>query len=155
LEIEKKFLITEIPGDISDYKKYEIEQAYLCDMPTVRVRKRDDEYFLTIKSKPVGKAVETTLVNEEYEIPISADAYDHLLEKADYPPLSKTRYLVPLDGGLIAEVDVFHGSHEGLRFAEVEFPSLEAAEGFVKPLWFTEDVSSDRRYRNSELSKQK
>jgi CYTH domain-containing protein len=52
----------------------------------------------------------------------------------------------------VAELDLFHGVHEGLRLVEVEFPSAEAANAFVPPAWFGEDVSSDPRYRNSYLA---
>lgn len=153
LEIEKKFLITGIPGDVDSYRHYEIEQGYICTSPTVRIRKRDNEYFLTVKSKPVnGIKPSETLINDEYEINISKEAYEHLLQKVDSTPLSKTRYLVPLDGGLTAEVDVFRGRLSGLQFAEVEFPTAEAAEHFKKPSWFVKDVSSDKRYRNSYLA---
>ena len=46
----------------------------------------------------------------------------------------------------------FHGVHEGLRLVEVEFPSVEAADAFVAPAWFGDDVSGDPRYRNSYLA---
>jgi CYTH domain-containing protein len=155
MEIEKKFLITEIPGDKEAYRHYEIEQAYLCSSPTVRIRRRDDEYFLTVKSKPAkdkaGKG--NTLVNEEYEINIPKEAYEHLYTKIDGDSLAKTRYLVPLAGGLTAEVDIFKGRLLGLQFAEVEFPDIRTAEEFVMPDWFVRDVSGDRRYRNSEIIK--
>jgi len=73
---------------------------------------------------------------------------------------SKTRYRIDLrrseaDGlytTQVAELDLFHGVHEGLRLVEVEFPSAEAANAFVPPAWFGEDVSSDPRYRNSYLA---
>ena len=38
-------------------------------------------------------------------------------------------------------------------FAEVEFPSLEAANNFKKPDWLGKDVSDDKRYRNSKIVK--
>ena len=52
----------------------------------------------------------------------------------------------------MAEVDVFHGRHEGLMLVEVEFANTEAADAFVPPAWFGEDVSTDPCYRNSFLA---
>ena len=54
--------------------------------------------------------------------------------------------------GLTAELDIFHGMHNGLILVEVEFPSVEVADAFVAPAWFGEDVSADPRYRNSYLA---
>ena len=39
-------------------------------------------------------------------------------------------------------------------FAEVEFESVEDAMSFMKPEWFGEEVTSDRRYRNGFLTEQ-
>ena len=67
--------------------------------------------------------------------------------------MRKTRYLIPLEGGLIAELDVFKDRLCGLVFVEVEFPSLDAANNFKKPDWLGKDVSDDKRYRNSKIVK--
>lgn len=65
----------------------------------------------------------------------------------------KTRYKVPIKNGLIAEVDVFHENLEGLVFAEVEFKNLDDSESFNKPEWMGEDISFDKKYDNTILSK--
>ena len=67
--------------------------------------------------------------------------------------IEKERYLIPLQEGQKIELDIFHGYLEGLVFAEVEFQSVEEAEAFLPPDWFLEDVSLDKRYNNSYLSK--
>ena len=51
MEIERKFLVKKLPESLGQYKKREIEQAYLCNDPVVRVRRDNDEYYLTYKSK--------------------------------------------------------------------------------------------------------
>ena len=56
--------------------------------------------------------------------------------------IRKTRYIIPLYGGLKAELDVFHDFFEGLRYAEIEFPSVEAAESYKTPDWLGEPQSS-------------
>ena len=53
----------------------------------------------------------------------------------------------------MGELDIFGGVLDGLYFIEVEFESEEDAENFVPPVWFGENVSDDKRYANSYLSK--
>ena len=93
------------------------------------------------------------MARSEYNLPLGKEGYEHMLNKADGNVITKTRYFIPLDNGLTAELDVFEGMFEGLVFVEVEFESLEQATAFVPPDWFDEDVTNDRRYHNSYLSK--
>lgn len=154
MEIEKKFKVIKVPNNLEQFKKKEIEQGYLCTEPVVRIRKSNDKYILTYKSK-IGmeeKKEEVALTCEEVEVPLTKDAYEHLKEKVDNHLISKTRYLIDLDDGLTAELDIFHGVLEGLIFVEVEFPSEAEAAAFVAPEWFGEDVSFDKRYKNNYLS---
>ncbi len=111
----------------------------------VRIRRQDEEYWLTYKSKGL-------MVREEYNLPLTREAYLHLRPKTDGILICKTRYLIPLGGGLTAELDVFHDDYEGLFLVEVEFPSEEAAEAFLPPEWFGEDVTFSSAYHNSTLS---
>lgn len=98
-------------------------------------------------------------------MPLTKEGYEHLREKIDGNLIAKTRYLIPLDAGealpgyartqevsLKIELDVFHGVLEGLVFAEVEFPDLAAADCFVMPDWFLQDVSMDNHYSNNYLA---
>ena len=91
-------------------------------------------------------------MREEFEMPITRQAYVHLLTKIEGNSVVKTRYDIPLAGGLTAELDVFEGHLAGLRLVEVEFDSEEAMAAFEPPAWFGEDVSYDSRYHNSVLS---
>ena len=50
MEIERKFLIRQLPEHLEQYPCLQIEQGYLCTNPVVRIRKQDDSYFLTYKS---------------------------------------------------------------------------------------------------------
>lgn len=146
MEIERKFLIKEIPFDLSGYNKKEIEQAYLCTKPVVRIRKSDAEYYLTYKGK--GK-----IAREEYNLPLTEEAYLHLLKKADGNILTKTRYEIPTDNNLIIELDIFSGKFEGLILAEVEFETLEQANAYEPPEWFGRDVSITGEFQNNKLSR--
>ena len=144
MEIERKFTVKELP-DLSKYSFHIMEQGYLNTDPVVRVRKEDDNYYLTYKGKGL-------MSREEYNLPLNEEAYYHLVEKSDGIIIRKTRYLIPFDKYTI-ELDIFKEPYEKLIIAEVEFDSEEEAEIFQPPLWFDEDVTYDRRYHNSNLSK--
>lgn len=148
MEIERKFLIKkeQLPENLSQYPCLHIEQGYLCTEPVVRIRRQNDEYYLTYKSKGL-------LSREEYNLPLTEDAYYHLKEKADGIVLYKDRYVIPEKDGLSIELDIFHEAYEGLLLAEVEFSSEEAAKSYMPPAWFGEDVTYSSKYHNSTLSK--
>lgn len=149
MEIERKYLIKNPPADYLTWDTIHMEQAYLCTGPVVRVRKENEEYFLTYKSKGL-------LAREEYNLPLTKEAYEHLLAKADGIIITKTRYKKPIEGtDLIIELDVFSGEYEGLMLAEVEFSSIEEAERFTPPAWFGKDVTLSGEYQNSRLSQGK
>lgn len=149
MEIERKYLIDsdQIPFDPKDYPCRQIEQGYLCTEPVVRIRRDQEEYFLTYKSKGL-------MIREEYNLPLTKDAYLHLRQKIDGRIISKDRYVIPLapDSSLRIELDFFHGDLEGLILAEVEFPDLYSAETFSAPGWFGEDVTHSSRFHNSSLA---
>lgn len=146
MEIERKFLLKSLPGNLNDYPFHQIEQGYLCTDPVVRIRRQDEEYYLTYKSKGL-------MVREEYNLPLTRDAYEHLLPKIDSILISKKRYLIPLDSRLTIELDIFEGELAPLILAEVEFPTEEDANSFTPPEWFGEDVTYSTDYHNSVLSK--
>lgn len=145
MEIEKKYLTQKIPFDITKYNKTEISQCYISTSPTIRIRKSDDKYILTVKSKG-------SLAREEFELSITKLEYENLKTKSETPEVIKTRYKVPIENKLIAEVDIYHGKLKGLITTEVEFKTVEDAEKFVPPSWFGLDVSLDNRYKNTNLS---
>lgn len=144
MEIERKYLPLTPPLPLESYAFREIEQGYLSASPAIRVRKEDDSFYMTYKSGPA-------MAHEEYNLPLSEETYRHLLEKCDGIVLQKKRYLIPY-GAYTIELDVFLAPYEGLWIAEVEFPSVEEAEAFVKPAWFGEEVTYDPRYRNAFLA---
>lgn len=153
MEIERKYLVNALPEDLNSYPHLEIEQGYLCTSPTLRIRKAGDVYWLTIKEK---LTVESTAIhNREEEFRLTVNQYNHLKNKCDGRIILKTRYTIPLACTavpLVAELDVFHGVHEGLCVVEVEFPDTELANHFIPPSWFGEDVSRLPQFRNSYLA---
>jgi adenylate cyclase len=147
-EIERKFLISEPPPHLERFPSSRIEQAYVAIDPAgteVRVRGRDGKNTLTIKGGR-GRS------RAEEELEIDAERLAALWELADGRCLEKTRYEVAATSGLTIELDVYEGSLAGLIVAEVEFPSEKAADEFVPPLWFGEEVTDDDAYKNRRLA---
>ena len=103
-----------------------------------------NDYYLTYKGKGL-------LAREEYNLPLTKRpiASD---SKADGRIITKRRYMLPC-GPYTIELDVFLGELAPLVIAEVEFPDLKAAEGFIPPDWFGQDVTMDPAYHNSVLSR--
>ena len=180
MEIERKFLPVRLPEDLSSYPHKAFIQGYLSVNPVVRVRfeggslchgeagsPKEDACFLTYKGAGL-------LSREEYNLPLTKEAFDHLIKKADGTVIEKTRYLLPMDEtgallpavsdpeelsrlhekGRLVELDVFQGALSPLVMAEVEFPTEEAAKTFSVPSWLGEDVTEDPSFHNSVMSRE-
>lgn len=145
MEIERKYLVRKLPGNLEQYNKKKIAQGYLCTEPVVRIRRSNDDYYMTYKGDGL-------MVREEYNLPLTQEAYEHLRPKIDGLLIAKTRYLIPLDNKLTAELDVFEEDLNGLVIVEVEFNTVEEANAFHAPDWFGEDVTNSGKYHNSYLS---
>lgn len=152
MEIERKFLVSQETAkyylekaNLKELDSHEIEQAYLTTEPVIRVRKSDDEYYLTYKGKGL-------MSREEYNLPLTKESYDTLRKKADGNIITKKRILIPYEKYLI-ELDIFKPPFDYIRMAEVEFTSEKEAEEFVKPDWFLEEVTNNREYHNSVMSR--
>lgn len=146
MEIERKFLVERLPDDLTSYPSRVIEQGYLNTDPVIRIRKDNDKYELTYKSKGF-------MARQEYNLPLTAEAYRHLLPKIDGRLIQKTRYMIPLDEELTVELDIFGGDLKPLVLAEVEFRNEPSAEKFIPPAWFGKDVTFSEKYHNSSLSR--
>ena len=118
MEIERKYLVKTLPDHLDQYESKKIAQGYLCTEPVVRIRRSNDDYYLTYKGDGL-------MVREEYNLPLTKESYGHLLPKIDGLLIAKTRYLIPLNERLTAELDI----------------------------WFGEDVTNSGKYHNSYLSR--
>ena len=145
MEIERKFTVAALPENLCEYPCLVIEQAYLNTDPVIRIRRQNEEYYLTYKGKGL-------LSREEYNLPLTEEAYLHLRTKTDGRLISKCRYLIPY-GPYTIELDHFSSPKEGLFLAEVEFADEKEALAFTPPDWFGEDVTASPMYHNSSLSK--
>ena len=148
IEIEKKYLLKNLPENLVNYESHLIAQGYISREPVVRIRRWDNDFILTIKSKGFSHI--------EVEKYLTEDEYNSLSQMVIGHTIEKTRYIIPLSdygySDLNLELDIFHGYLEGLTLAEVEFPSIEKAESFIAPDFISEDVTNDPQYYNSNLS---
>lgn len=144
MEIERKFLVPELPSELNDARSTRIEQGYLvvgADGSEARVRRRDGVCTLTVKSG-------SGLARGETEISITSDQFEALWPVTEGRRIEKTRYV--LDGDV--EVDAYEGELDGLIVAEVEFPHMAAAFEYEPPAWFGTEVTTDDRYKNRRLA---
>ena len=146
MEIERKYLVKTLPDHLDQYESKKIAQGYLCTEPVVRIRRSNNDYYLTYKGDGL-------MVREEYNLPLTKESYGHLLPKIDGLLIAKTRYLIPLNEHLTAELDIFEKDLAPLTLVEVEFDSVEEADKFTAPASFGEDVTNSGKYHNSYLSR--
>lgn len=145
MEIERKFLVDEPPPDADEGEL--IDQGYLAidGAVEVRVRRRATKATLTVKGGSGRSRVES-------ETAIPAAEFDALWPLTEGRRVRKRRALVPLDGGLTAELDRYLDALEGLVVVEVEFDSEATADTFDPPPWFGRELTDDGRYANRALA---
>lgn len=144
VEIERKFLVKDNSW-MQGAKGKLYCQGYLSREKerTVRVRRVEDEAFLTIKGGSDGPS----RLEYEYAIPL-ADGQELLDNLCQQPLIEKVRYRVPY-AEMVWEVDEFRGANTGLVVAEIELISPE--QEILRPPWLGEEVTGDSRYYNSSL----
>ena len=155
MEIERRYDIEgEIPKDKIKSQMY-IEQLYSVigdnkSIPDVRIRKiiqdNNEQYLHTVKYKTDDKNSRI-----EIEKPILIEEYNYISSLIDKKPIKKNRYLVPLENGLIAEIDEFLDVNKII--VEVEFDNIEQANNFQKPEWFGNEIKGKQSFSVKVFSK--
>jgi CYTH domain-containing protein len=147
VEIERKFLVPDLPEGLEGYRSEEIEQGYLAvgAESEVRIRRIGEAVLLTVKRGSGGRRLEE-------EIEITAGQYRRLWPLSEGLRVTKRRFYVPVDD-LVAEVDVYSNDLESLVTAEVEFPSEDRSRAFEPPAWFGGEVTGDPRFANKALAR--
>lgn len=148
IEIERKFLVKSDDFKSDAIKNERIVQGFLNTDPlrTVRVRIKGDKGYLTVK----GKGNRNGTTRFEWEKEIAVKEADALLKLSEPVVIDKVRYYIEV-GKHIFEVDEFSGENSGLIVAEIELEHED--EDFLKPNWLGDEVTSDIKYYNSQLSK--
>jgi len=147
LEIERKFLLGSEPPTEGHRRAEHIRQGYLAEEGEVELRLRisDQRSVITIKA---GRGMSRT----EVEVEIAPGDAEELWQFTAGRRLEKTRHRIDL-GELTAELDIFEGDLAGTSVVEVEFESAEAAERFVPPAWFGEELTGRAEWSNSALAR--
>ena len=148
VEIERKFIVTNDSYKALAFSSDRIAQGYICREGgnSARVRVRGDKGFLTIK----GPSLDGGLSRFEWEKEIPVAEALELLKLCHGGIIDKIRHLVKC-GNHTFEVDEFFGDNEGLVIAEVELN--DACEEFEKPAFIGREVTGDKRYYNSRLTR--
>jgi adenylate cyclase len=148
VEIERKWLVPEVPDEVLAAPSDPIDQGYLTIADgggETRVRRRGERYWLTVKS---GGG----LVRAEHEIELSAEQFEALWPATEGARVQKRRHVIRAEDGHQIEVDVYGGALSGLIVAEVEFDDPWGAEIFVVPYWFGPEITDDSAYKNQRLA---
>lgn len=139
-------MLKSLPTDLPLKEEFQVYQAYLSIDPEVRIRRNakngeDTAYYLAIKSS--GE-----LVRKEIEMRISKEYFDAMSEMVYNPFITKDFYIYELEDGLLLECShVDKGMSSEFLYAEVEFPTVEAANAFPALPYFVHDVTSDPYYK--------
>lgn len=147
LEIERKFLLKQIPEHLlNGVTGEEIRQGYLIvdAEKELRIRQRGNQYWMTLKQG-------SGLARQEEECAIPAQQFNMLWPLTGGRQVEKVRYCVK-QGGLLFEIDVFHGTLEPLQLLEVEFSSIEGSQAFSLPDFVAAEVTEDKAYKNANLA---
>lgn len=146
-EIERKFLLDELPPTLRFARGEAIKQGYLAlDGDTeVRLRTGSRAPKLTIKS---GRGE----VRTEVELPVEGRDAHALWELTEGRRIEKTRRRMRI-GDAEAEVDEYAGALAGLVVAEVEFEDEAAAHAFEPPAWFGRELTGEEAYANRSLAR--
>lgn len=140
IELEKRFLVKELPDNIFASPSKEIIDQYIPKNSVhayVRVRKNGDHMMIT-KKKPIegdsNRLKEETIVLDEAEW--------RALSSLPAKTLHKTRYFYEWNN-YVLEVGVFQGDLKGLVLVDVEFSSPEDMDSFTPPDWFLAEVHDE------------
>jgi CYTH domain-containing protein len=146
-EIERKFVLDAPPQGLDEHPSEPISQGYLAldgDVE-VRVRRRGQQAFLTVKAGGGRSRV-------EQELELEQARFEALWPLTEGRRIVKRRYVLPAPDALEFEVDVYEDALAGLVVAEVEFPDDAAANAFASPEWLGREVTDDPRWKNQSLA---
>jgi CYTH domain-containing protein len=146
IEIERKFLLNELPPALAFARRRPILQGYLAiDGDTeVRVRRTPSGSTLTIKH---GSGE----VRVEEELDLGERQADALWELTSGRRLEKVRRQMRIDGHDV-DVDAYSGALDGLVVAEVEFVDEASARAFEPPPLFGRELTGEDAYANRNLA---
>ncbi len=147
IEIERKFLVEEVPDWLGECPPELVEQGYLAlaEEVEVRLRRLDGERTLLTVKRGGGMS------RQEVEVPIAAEAFEELWPLTEGMRVAKRRYRRDVGAGTL-EIDVYEDTLEGMMVMEIEFDDENSAADFDPPEWAGKEVTGDKRYANQTLA---
>jgi adenylate cyclase len=160
-EIERKFLVDKdhliYLLEFMPHSSYDIWQYYISENVRLRIEHHSDGHEIanfTVKTG-TGSLMERNELVSTVAIEDAKKFSDILMKsKPGLGSIRKSRHVIRKDGTVKWEIDIFHGSNEGLIIAEIELPNREYDLGNLSMhQWLGREVTEDERYYNSYLSK--
>ena len=149
IEIERKYLLSDLPESLSGRSGRALAQGYLPGERLIeRIRRIDhngqSRFIRTVK---LGEGVARVEIEEACDETV----FETLWSLTAGRRIEKTRYAVP-EGEYVWEIDAFKG--QALFLAEIELPSVDSPVSF--PAWLApyivREVTGERDYTNWALS---
>jgi CYTH domain-containing protein len=148
IEIERVFLIREIPKDLEDCKKIIIRVGDFFEpnrVDALKIKQKGDRFFL------VKKEGDLKHIRVEHNIDIKEGEFE-VLWKVTLQNHEKLRYLYSL-GDNICEIDFYQGSLKGYVRLEVEFKTEKEMNDFKVPDWFGQEITEFNHEIHEDLGK--
>lgn len=147
MEIERKFLISGFPEGLPLLGEAVLKQGYLCTDPVVRIRSKEQDGRTTYRLCFKG---EGRLVRQETELDLTAEQFAELQNLLRAPMVRKDFRVYALPGGERLECSLVDGA---FFYAEVEFPTVEAARAFTPPAFLGREVTEEEGFSMSDYWK--
>jgi adenylate cyclase len=149
LEIERKFLLDQMPALPNDAEVWKIEQGYLDHgMGRLRRTMMPDGSVVCTHTIKRGRGITKTEIERE----ITATEFQEQWPHTEWRRLRKTRYRIR-DESLIWEIDAF--ADLDLVLAEVELPAADAPVRI--PPWLqphiVREVTDDPEFTNAQIAR--
>lgn len=148
IELEKTYLVKEIPKDLINFSYKEIIDIYIPKNthPVLRLRKKGDSFEIT-KKQPLRDG--DSSAQEEHTIKLSEEEFNSLA-KTEGKSVRKIRYNYVYKG-ISSEIDVFHGDLAGLVLVDFEFKNVADKNKFVMPDFCLADVTQEKIFAGGML----
>lgn len=147
-EIERKYMVKELPKMEEIERRELIEQTYLGLKPQLRVRRvtcigtGEVKHLMTVKSSSNKDGVRVEIENE-----IDEKSYMTLLKDSISETLIKERSYTK------SGVEIDRYPQYNLYTCEKEFSSIEDMKAYVPEKWMGEDITNDKNFSNLNLAK--
>lgn len=130
MEIERKWMVTGWPEGLAMEEEFAMRQGYISVQPTVRIREEalaggKTSYVLCFKS---GGGLAREEIERDIDEALFRDLETKIIAKPLIPKLRRS-YRLP-DGAVLEVNHVDEGQPTEFWYAEVEYPTVEAARSW-------------------------